>query len=213
MKNIILIAPPAAGKGTQADMLCYKYNLVHISIGDLLREEIKKGSEIGHYLESQMKSGKLVKDKIIIDLLHNRLNENDCKKGFILDGFPRNLNQAEQLDKMNIKIDYVFYLDVEKEVLINRITGRVVCSSCGTVYNNLIETLKSKQENICDKCNSELIKRIDDNIETFENRYETYINETQPIIDFYRNKGILYDIKQLEKQEVFEEIVKILGDI
>jgi adenylate kinase len=213
LNNIVLIAPPAAGKGTQAKMLCEKYNISHISVGDLLRDELKKENEISNYLKSQMESGKLVKDSIIIDLINDRINKDDCKNGFILDGFPRNLNQAIELDKMNKKIDYAFYLNVPKDILKQRIVGRLICPNCGKVYNTIINESKPKNINMCDDCNLSLSKRTDDNAETFEKRYEIYINETQPIINYYKNKGILYDINLLTKKEVFDEIVKILGEI
>lgn len=214
MKNIILIAPPAAGKGTQSNLLCEKYNLVHISVGDLLRIELQKDGEISQYLKQQMESGNLVKDEIIIEIIKNRLNNVDCKNGFILDGFPRTIRQAEMLDKMNIIINNVFYINVDKETAKNRIVGRISCPKCGSVYNTEIEESIPKVSNVCDRCGSLLQKREDDNELVFENRYNTYVNETQPIIDFYKNKNVLCEIKNLSKMETFNEIQKVLnGDL
>jgi len=214
LKNIILIAPPAAGKGTQSNLLCEKYNLVHISVGDLLRIELQKDGEISQYLKQQMESGNLVKDEIIIEIIKNRLNNVDCKNGFILDGFPRTIRQAEMLDKMNIIINNVFYINVDKETAKNRIVGRISCPKCGSVYNTEIEESIPKVSNVCDRCGSLLQKREDDNELVFENRYNTYVNETQPIIDFYKNKNVLCEIKNLSKMETFNEIQKVLnGDL
>ena len=214
MKNIILIAPPAAGKGTQSNLLCEKYNLVHISVGDLLRIELQKDGKISQYLKQQMESGNLVKDEIIIEIIKNRLNNIDCKNGFILDGFPRTIHQAEMLEKMNVIINNVFYINVDKETAKKRIVGRLSCPICGCVYNTEIEESIPKVSNVCDRCGSLLEKREDDNELIFENRYTTYVNETQPIIDFYKNKNVLYEIKNLSKMETFNEIQKVLnGDL
>ncbi len=214
MKNIILIAPPAAGKGTQSNLLCEKYNLIHISVGDLLRIELQKDGKISQYLKQQMESGNLVKDEIIIEIIKNRLNNIDCKNGFILDGFPRTIHQAEMLEKMNVIINNVFYINVDKETAKKRIVGRLSCPICGCVYNTEIEESIPKVSNVCDRCGSLLEKREDDNELIFENRYTTYVNETQPIIDFYKNKNVLYEIKNLSKMETFNEIQKVLnGDL
>lgn len=212
LKNIVLIAPPGAGKGTQAKMLCNKFNITHISVGDLLRKEIDEGGEYSEVLSKLMKTGQLVDDSIIFKIMENRLNSPDCSNGFILDGFPRNINQANGLQNMNVKIDAVIYLEVSKEILEHRIVGRLVCPSCGQSYNTLIDSLNSKIENICDVCNSTLEKRSDDTLEVFENRYKTYINETQPVLEFYKDKNILYNITSLDKDEIFNTIVNILGE-
>lgn len=211
MKNIILIAPPGAGKGTQAKMLCSKFNMVHISVGDLLRSEIEKGNDLSESLKQRMQSGKLVEDELILKIMEKRLNESDLDNGFILDGFPRNINQAINLDKITDKIDAVIYLEVSKEELERRIVGRLVCKICGASYSELIEELKPINENLCDKCNSKLEKRIDDTVEIFNNRYNTYIEETYPILEFYKEKNKLYTINLLQKQEIFNEIVKIIS--
>lgn len=204
MKNLILIAPPGAGKGTQAKMLCEKFNLVHISVGDLLRNQNDES------LKEKMKKGILIDDNTILNLMKKRLNEDDITNGFILDGFPRNLNQAKALDGIISDINVVIYLEVPKEELLNRIMGRVICTKCGHVYNNLIEKLKPINNDICDICNSKLEKRIDDTVDIFLNRYNTYIKETQPVLEFYKNKGNLYKITSLDKDQIFNEIVEIL---
>lgn len=207
MKNLILIAPPGAGKGTQSKLLCSKLDMVHISIGDLLRNKM---SELSDDIKDDIKLGKLISDNIIVELLKEKIN---CiNKGFILDGFPRNINQAKMLDNLGIKIDFVINLDVPKEYLLNRILGRLVCLECGHVYNELIEKSKPQTPFVCDNCNSELIKRYDDTIEVFNARYDTYLNETKPILEFYRNKDILYNINSLDKEEIFNEILNILGN-
>ena len=204
MKNLILIAPPGAGKGTQAKMLCEKFNLVHISVGDLLRNQNDES------LKEKMKKGILIDDNTILNLMKKRLKEDDITNGFILDGFPRNLNQAKALDGITSDINAVIYLEVPKEELLNRIMGRVICTKCGHVYNNLIEKLKPINNDICDICNSKLEKRIDDTVDIFLNRYDTYIKETQPVLEFYKNKGNLYKITSLDKDQIFNEIVEIL---
>ena len=180
MKTIVLIAPPASGKGTQAKLLCEKYKLVHISTGDLLREASTKDDELGSFLKSELQTGKLISDEIINKLLCNRLNQEDIKNGFVLDGYPRNINQASSLiditDKLNISIKNVIYIDVPKEVIIERMQSRLMCSKCGSIYNTL--SVKPKNENICDLCNSTLKKRDDDNITVFQIRYDEYMKET-----------------------------------
>lgn len=209
MKNLILIAPPGAGKGTQAKMLCDKFNMVHISVGDLLREEVNKESDLGKSLKEIMQSGKLVSDNIIFEIMDKRFQEPDIKNGIILDGFPRNLNQAIKLDEMNLDMVAV-YLNVDYETLKRRIVGRLSCSSCGSIYNDMIDSLQPKEENICDKCGSELTKRSDDNLETFTNRYETYMMETAPVLEYYRERNLLNEINNIDKEEIFDKIVDLL---
>lgn len=212
MKNIILIAPPGAGKGTQASMLVEKLNMLHISIGDLLRNEVNKQTELGKSLEVRMQTGKLVDDEIIFEVLKSYLKDADLSKGIIFDGFPRNISQAQMLDSLDIKIDSAIYLDVPKSVLESRILGRKTCPNCKTGYNSNFENMKPKVEDICDKCGSKLITRQDDTKDVFENRYETYINETQPVLEFYKNKQILFNIKSLDKDEIFNNIIKIIDN-
>lgn len=211
MKSIIFIAPPAAGKGTQSSRLSKEFNLEHISTGDLLREEVKKGNT---ELKQMMESGSLVNDDIILTILKNKL---ETVNDYILDGFTRNLNQAIALDEMlkqnNTKIDAVIYLDLDKETAKKRIVGRVSCPKCGNVYNTMIDGMNSKVNMICDDCKSSLVKRSDDNEETFNVRFDTYMNETAPLIEYYQNKGNLYQIDSSKNpEEVYQEIKKVLYD-
>lgn len=210
--NIILLAPPAAGKGTQSSKIVSFYHLKHISTGDLLRNCLKKNDDLSTSLREVMNAGKLVSDEIILKLIENELVDSDYE-GVVLDGFPRNLTQAkkyeELLNKLNQTLDLVLYLDTEKEVLEKRIVGRRTCSSCGRIYNVMIEEEKPKVEELCDNCSISLTHREDDNSETFTKRFETYMKETEPLIQFYENKGILRRIDaSLSTEEVFNLIRK-----
>ena len=217
MKNIIFIAPPAAGKGTQSTILEKKYNLPHVSTGDILREEAKKDTELGRYIAEVLSSGGLVKDEITYTLLQSRLSMDDCKNGYILDGFPRNIEQAykydEILKKLNQELGYVIKLDIDEETLEKRITGRRICETCKTVYNiNSLEE-KPKEESICDKCGGRLYQRNDDNITSFKNRYKVYVEKTKPLLDYYKKKGILYVINGNDSvKEVAKKIEKVLKE-
>lgn len=210
--NIILLAPPAAGKGTQSSKICSHYHLKHISTGDLLRNCLKKNDELADSLREVMNAGKLVSDEIILKLIGNELVDSNYE-GIVLDGFPRNLTQAkkyeELLNKLNQTLDLVLYLDTKKEVLERRIVGRRTCSSCGRIYNTMIEKEMPKTQEMCDDCNISLTHREDDNSETFTKRYETYMSETEPLINFYEEKGILKRIDaSLNTEEVFDLIRK-----
>ena len=193
--NIIFVAPPAAGKGTQSNLLVEKYGIAHISTGDLLREEVASGSDLGLSLKDKMASGELISDDIVLGLLKNRLMKDDVKKGFILDGYPRTLNQANTLDTMleelNMKIDHVLYLDMDKELAMHRALGRMTCPNCGAGYNKYEEVMKPKVDGKCDKCSSDLVSRSDDNEETFNTRFDTYLDNTQPLLDYYKEKNLL----------------------
>lgn len=213
--NIILLAPPAAGKGTQAEILIEKYNLNHISTGDLLRNASREENDFGKNLKQIMESGNLVSDDIVLEVL-NRYIENTNNSNLLLDGFPRNIYQAEKLDEIlkerNTQVDYVFLLNVSKDILIDRITGRRLCKSCGKVYNVNIDPLKPKKESICDECGGELFARRDDNIETFNIRYSEYENQTAPLIDYYKEKGILYEVdSSISREYTYTQIEEILG--
>ena len=216
MKSIIFIAPPAAGKGTQSKLVSEKYNIPHISTGDLLRSVIETGSDLGKNIKAEIDKGHLVSDEFILELLRQRLSKDDCRDGYILDGFPRNLNQAKEYDKLlellNKELGYVILLDLDKEIAKKRIVGRLSCKNCGTVYNELIEDTMPKNKGICDKCNIELSKRNDDNEETFEERFDTYLKQTEPLINYYENKGCLYRVNSgVRKERIFKEIVRIIG--
>ena len=198
MRNIILIAAPAAGKGTVSEDLVKKYNYTHISTGDILREMSKSEDEFGKNLRNLLESGQLVSDDIVYEALRRRLLMNDLDNGFILDGFPRNLSQAMEYDKIlgetNKDLGVVIYLDVDKEVLEKRITGRRICKECGSTYNVLTGVNTPKEDGICDKCGGELYQRSDDNEESFEIRYATYLEKTEPLIKFYEEKNVLVKI-------------------
>lgn len=217
MKNIIFIAPPAAGKGTQSKLVSAEYNIPHISTGDLLREEVNSGSELGIYLKSEMDKGALISDDTITTLLKNRLSMEDCNNGYILDGYPRNVTQAkiyeELLKQLNKEIGIVIFLDIDKNLALERTLSRIVCPKCGTSYNLNIKELKPKKEGICDKCNNTLKIRSDDNKETFLNRFETYQENTKSLIDYYEEKQILKTIKitdGVSAQDIFNEIKQII---
>ena len=190
--NIILIAPPAGGKGTQSELLCSKYNIAHISTGDLLRAEVENGNI---ELKKIMDTGMLVSDEIIFDLIKKRISSNDTINGYLLDGFPRNIEQAKTYDEilkeLNKDIGYVIELDIDPELASKRISGRRSCPKCGATYNIYFDGMKPSNENVCDKCGSTLTKRDDDNEETYNTRYNTYL-ETKPLIDYYKEKGVLY---------------------
>ena len=217
MKNIMFVAPPAAGKGTQASIIAEKYKLPHISTGDILRDVAKEDSEIGNYVKETMKNGGLVKDEITYKLIKDRLARDDCKNGYIIDGFPRNLDQAKEytkiLDELGYEVGLVIYLDIKEEVLEKRITGRRICESCNTIYN--INDPKScpKVESVCDKCGGKLYQRDDDNLESFQTRFNTYVEKTQPIIDYYKNMNVLYEINgDATVEEVADEVDNIINN-
>lgn len=215
MGSIIIIAPPAAGKGTQSKFISNKYKIPHISTGDLLRNEIHRGTELGLKISNIMKSGSLVSDEIILNVLMNEIKTLDS---YILDGFPRNIYQAREYEKLlnefHKNIDKVFYIDLPKEKSKERILSRLSCSKCGKVYNTAFEETRPKRENICDDCESKLIERDDDTEEVFENRYQVYIEETKPLLDLYNKEKLLYTIDgSLDKMSIFREICSVLeGD-
>lgn len=209
--NIILIAPPAAGKGTQSELICNKYNIKHISTGDLIRAVINSNSEKSIELKKTIEQGKLVSDEFVLDLIKDEIKNGNS---YIFDGFPRNVNQAKLFDelliKLNKKIDYVIYLDINKEVASKRIFGRLSCSNCGKVYNDQIEESMPKINGICDECNIKLSKRNDDNEETFNKRFDTYMSETKPLLDYYKDRLYIID-SSLNKYEIFKQIENIIG--
>ena len=213
--NLILLGPPGAGKGTQAAKIIEKYNIPHISTGDIFRENIKNGTELGKKAQEYMNKGQLVPDELVVEIATDRLNKDDCKNGFLLDGFPRTVFQAEELDKFlqakGAKIDHVLDIDVNREELMIRLTGRRVCSKCGASFH--VVNIPPKKEGICDVCGAELIQRKDDNEETAANRIEVYNNETKPLIDYYEKAGNIAHIDGTTGLEnVFNTIVGILGE-
>ena len=214
--NIILLAAPAAGKGTQAELLKKEFKLNHISTGDLLRSASHEDTSFGKELADMMKTGKLISDDIVLKVLNNYLDTCD-NMNLLLDGFPRNTYQALKLDEIlegkNSKIDYVFLLDVPKQVLADRITGRRLCKSCGYIYNVNIDSLKPINEGVCDNCGGELYQRADDNEETFEVRYNEYLEQTAPLIEYYKNKQVLYTVDNTQPiEETFKELKDIINN-
>lgn len=215
MKNIIFLAPPAAGKGTLSEMLTEKYHYGHISTGDLLREEIKNKTEIGKQAERLMKEGKFVSDDVIINLIKNRITKDDCKNGYILDGFPRTIVQAEKydelLEELGKDLGVVIYIDIDKDMAMKRACSRITCPKCGRIYNKYSNEMKPKVDGICDDCKVELTQRSDDSEETFVKRFDEYVNKTMPLYDYYKNKGVLETIKAYEsKYDTFNEAIKVI---
>lgn len=212
--KIIMLGAPGAGKGTQAEMISEKYGLPHISTGDIFRANIKNGTELGREAKSYMDKGLLVPDELTVKILLDRVAKEDCKNGYILDGFPRNIPQAEVLDKelakLGDKIDHAVDMEVPDESIINRMMGRRACVSCGATYH--IVNVPPKKEGICDKCGEALILRDDDREETVKNRLNVYHEQTQPLIDFYEKKGILKTVDGTrDMMDVFKEITEILA--
>ncbi len=211
MKNIIFIAPPAAGKGTISDYLTKDFNYEHISTGDLLREEIKSGSELGLEINKIISEGKLVSDELVISLVDNKLKKLD--RPFILDGFPRTLKQAEALDKMlvsnNVTNNIAIYLNINLEEALKRVLGRIICPKCKRSYNLNNESLRPVKDNLCDDCGVELEKRSDDTEETFQIRFKEYIDNTSPILDYYKEKKML---KWIDANLPLEEIYKSIKE-
>lgn len=217
MKNLILIAAPGAGKGTLSKDLLEKYNYVHISTGDLLREQVAKGDELGKKINEMQTAGKLVTPEIVYSVLENKLNDPACDNGYILDGFPRNLEQAKEYDKILEKsgrdLGMVILIDIPKEMLVKRITGRYMCKDCGAIYNIYSEEMAPKKPGICNKCNGELYQRKDDNIESLEVRYQTYLDSTTPLIEFYKNRGVLQAVDGSKGREyTLEQVEKLIKD-
>lgn len=218
MKNIIFIAPPAAGKGTQAKLVSEAYNIPHISTGDLLREEIAKNTSLGISIKEDMEKGNLVSDEVITTLLKNRITNSDCQNGYILDGYPRNIKQAkiyqELLKELNFASSIVIFFDIDKDLALERTISRIICPQCGSSYNLLVEDLKPKIENICDRCHHELKTRTDDTEEIFIHRFDTYMNSTKELIDYYNELNILNRIEVGTKSanQIFEEVKVILND-
>ena len=214
-KNIILMGPPGAGKGTLAKQLMSAYDLVHISTGDMFREAIKAGTELGKLAKSYIDHGDLVPDEVTIGIVKERLGQDDCEKGFLLDGFPRTLPQAEALKELsrevNRPIEVVVNLDCDNAELIRRISGRRVCKTCGAPYH--VVTLKPKVEGVCDLCGGPLYQRADDNEEALKVRLEHYVQDTKPLLDFYAKEGLLKSFDSLVgKEQLFDQVSKYLNN-
>jgi adenylate kinase len=215
MLRTVLLGPPGAGKGTQAVKIVEKYNIPHISTGDIFRENIKNGTEFGKKAQEYMNKGELVPDELVIDLATDRLLADDCRNGFLLDGFPRTVYQAEKLDEFleahGQKLDTVIDIEVEKEELVTRITGRRVCKACGASFH--VVNIPPKKEGICDLCGGELFQRADDTVDAVETRVAEYNEKTKPLVDYYTKAGNVVTIDgALPLDTVFAEIVKALGE-
>ena len=211
--KIIMLGAPGAGKGTQAKMIAEKYGIPHISTGDIFRANIKNATELGMEAKKYMDEGKLVPDELTVKILLDRVAQDDCSNGYVLDGFPRTIPQAEvlkeALTKINDKIDYAVDVNVPDENIVNRMSGRRACLACGATYH--IVHIPPKQEGICDKCGAELVLRDDDKPETVLKRLKVYHDQTQPLIDYYTNEGILRTVDGTQDmQVVFDRIVKVL---
>lgn len=212
--KIIMLGAPGAGKGTQAKMIADKYGVPHISTGDIFRANIKNGTELGMEAKKYMDQGLLVPDELTVRILLDRVAQDDCKNGYVLDGFPRTIPQAEVLDseltKLGDHIDCAINVDVPDENIVKRMSGRRACLTCGATYH--IEHVPPKKEGICDVCGSELVLRDDDKPETVKNRLNVYHEQTQPLIDFYTEKGVLKTVDgTVPMEEVFAAITAILG--
>ena len=214
MKNIIFVAPPAAGKGTCSEELVKKFNYKHISTGDLLREAKMKGDALGQEIEKLMNSGELVGDDIVLELLQRELKTMDNNQAFILDGYPRNILQANTLDKLfndlHISDYVVIYLNIDFEKALNRTLGRLLCPNCKRGYSKTSALLKPKEDNICDDCGSTLVTRSDDTEETFKIRFDTYMKETNPIIEYYQEKNKL---KNIDADQDINDIINIIEGV
>ncbi len=212
--RLILLGPPGAGKGTQAANIVTKYNIPHISTGDIFRANIKNGTELGQRAKAFMDKGQLVPDSLTVELVEDRLSKDDTKAGFMLDGFPRTIFQAEALDtvleKMSTNLDYVINIVVDPAVLVERAVGRRICKDCGATYH--VKFNPSKVDGVCDVCSGELYQRSDDNEETVSNRIKVYATETAPLVDFYDKVGKVVSIDGLQEiEKVFSDIQKAIG--
>ena len=213
--KIIMLGAPGAGKGTQAQMIADKYGIPHISTGDIFRANIKNGTELGMEAKKYMDQGLLVPDELTVKILLDRVAQEDCRGGYVMDGFPRTIPQAEVLDRsleeLDSRIDYAIDVEVPDENIVKRMSGRRACLACGATFH--VEHVPPKQEGICDRCGKDLVLRDDDKPETVQNRLTVYHEQTQPLIDFYGRKGILKTVDGTKPmQEVFGSIAEILGN-
>ena len=212
--KIIMLGAPGAGKGTQAKQIADKYSIPHISTGDIFRANIKEGTELGKKAKTFMDQGLLVPDDLVVDLVVDRIKQADCSNGFVLDGFPRTIPQAESLDaaleKINEKMDYAIDVDVPDENIVNRMSGRRACINCGATYH--VVTIPTKVEGICDRCGNPVVLRDDDQPETVKKRLDVYHEQTQPLIDYYTKQSILKSVDGTQPMgDVFAAIVSVLG--
>ncbi|MBR4957529.1 MAG: adenylate kinase [Lentisphaeria bacterium] len=208
-KNLIFFGAPGAGKGTMANALKAVHPVAHISTGDLLRDEIRRDTELGRAASEIMKAGKLVPDEIVADMVRARLSQPDCAKGFILDGYPRTVPQAHLLDKvladLGLTLDCVVYLKVDDDVILKRLTSRVSCKDCKAIYNLLF--MPPKKAGVCDECGGELVQRADDSLETAQNRLKVFYEQTSPLLDLYRERGLVYERAELDLDKATRQLL------
>ena len=208
-KNLIFFGAPGAGKGTMANALKAVHPVAHISTGDLLRDEIRRDTELGRAASEIMKAGKLVPDEIVADMVRARLSQPDCAKGFILDGYPRTVPQAHLLDKvladLGMTLDCVVYLKVDDDVILKRLTSRVSCKDCKAIYNLLF--MPPKKAGVCDECGGELVQRADDSLETAQNRLKVFYEQTSPLLDLYRERGLVYERAELDLDKATRQLL------
>jgi len=214
--NLVLMGLPGAGKGTQAEKIVEHYDIPHISTGDMFRAAIKEGTQLGLKAKSFMDQGNLVPDEVTIGIVRERLNKQDCENGFLLDGFPRTVAQAEALEtitkELNKQIDYVINIDVDRSILMERLTGRRICKDCGATYHLVFNP--PAKEGVCDKCGGELYQRADDNAETVSTRLSVNVKQSQPLLDFYQEKGYLRNINgNQDINIVFEDVRQLLAGV
>jgi adenylate kinase len=214
--NLVLMGLPGAGKGTQAEQIVEQYGIPHISTGDMFRAAMKEGTGLGLEAKSFMDKGELVPDEVTIGIVRERLSKDDCKNGFLLDGFPRTVPQAEALEHLltdlEKKIDYVININVDKSILMDRLTGRRICKDCGSTYHLVFNP--PTKEGFCDKCGGELYQRADDNAETVQNRLDVNIKQQEPLLTFYEIKGYLRTIDgQQDIKKVFADIEQLVGNL
>ena len=208
-KNLIFFGAPGAGKGTMANALKAVHPVAHMSTGDLLRDEIRRDTELGRAASEIMKAGKLVPDEIVADMVRARLSQPDCAKGFILDGYPRTVPQAHLLDKvladLGLTLDCVVYLKVDDDVILKRLTSRVSCKDCKAIYNLLF--MPPKKAGVCDECGGELVQRADDSLETAQNRLKVFYEQTSPLLDLYRERGLVYERAELDLDKATRQLL------
>lgn len=208
--RIILLGAPGAGKGTQAESIKGKYHIAHISTGDILRANVKAGTELGKSAKEYMDAGKLVPDDVIIGMMETRLQEPDCKEGFMLDGFPRTIGQAEALDgmlkKLGIALDAVVSLNIDDDTVVMRLTARRVCKKCGEIYNTVLKP--EKTAGLCDKCSGEVVQRDDDKESVIRNRLAVFHQQTQPLIEYYEKQGLLIPVDASGKKDAVLNILE-----
>ena len=213
-KNLVFLGPPGAGKGTVSEALLAQEDITHISTGDIFRAEIKAQSELGKMAKDYIDKGQLVPDEVVAGMVGSRLAQEDCDKGFILDGFPRTLPQAEmlsaELEKCGRSLDGVIYFAAADEVLLERLTARILCKECGKVYNKIF--MPPKNPEVCDDCNGEIYQRSDDSLETAKDRLKVYHDQTSPLIEYYEKQDLLFDINSVQSTaDVLADLLKVIG--